>query len=122
MIKKVSKPKKAVLKRGKDALKLVEELGKLQREGQEMLDQPAIDTEKYNVWYKMVLFLLQTSFTKTDNEYASRFVGPPPLPTFSNDSIPTVQSDLQFELKSDLGDNLSDLNIIISDIQVRFCY
>lgn len=115
------KSKKAILKRGVDAVKLVEKLVKLQEEGQAMYDQPIIDEKKYNVWYNAVLFRLKTSFTKPDNEYANRFVGPPPLPLFSNDGVPTVQLDLQFELNSDLGDKLSNLFVIISDIQDRFC-
>ena len=122
MVKKASKPKKAILKRGVNAVKLVEELLKLQEEGQEMLAQPIIDEKKFDVWYNKVLFHLQASFTKPDNEYTNRFVGPPPLPLFSNDGIPTYQSELQFELNSELGDKITNLNIIISDIQVHFCY
>lgn len=38
MIKKVGKSKKAILKRGVDVVKLVEEFMKLQEEGQAMLD------------------------------------------------------------------------------------
>ena len=86
-----------------------------------MQDQTIIDEKKYDVWYSSVLFHLKTSFTKPDNEYANRFAGPPPLPSFTNDGIPTVQLDLQFELKSDFPDNLSNLYIIISDIHDRFC-
>lgn len=49
MTKNAGKPKKAILKRGVDAVKLVEELEKLQDEGHVMLNQPSIDEKDYNL-------------------------------------------------------------------------
>ena len=86
-----------------------------------MQEQNIIDGKKYDVWYCSVLFHLKKSLTKPNNEYANRFAGSLPLPSLTNDGIPTFQSDLQFELNRDLGDNLSNLYIIISDIHDRFC-
>lgn len=112
--------KKAKLKRGVDSLKLVAEFKELLEQGQIMLKQPVIEKDAYNSWYENVLSLLKTRFTSAENEYKFRFVGPPPLPSFSHDGKLSVEPDLQFELHRDLGDELDSLNYIISDIQMLF--
>ncbi len=113
--------KKAKLKRGVDSLKLVVEFKELLEQGQIMLKQPVIEEDAYNSWYENVLTLLKTRFTSAENEYKFRFVGPPPLPSFSHDGKLSVEPDLQFELHRDLGNELDSLNYIISDILMLFC-
>jgi hypothetical protein len=73
----------------------------------------------YNI-SKNLSIITETAFF-AENEYKFRFVGPPPLPSFSHDGKLSVEPDLQFELHRDLGDELDSLNYIISEIQTLFC-
>lgn len=119
MIKKPTKPKKAKLKCGVDATDLVEKLKKLLNEGHAIMEQPFIDEKDFDNWYYQVLSLLETSFTEPDNEHKRRFVGPASYILFSQDGVPPVQPDMQFEIKQNLGEQLSSLEIIIDDIRIR---
>ncbi len=120
MTKKPSKPKKAKLKRGVDATKLVEELEKLLNEGRALMEQPIIDETDYNNWYNHVVMLLETNFTDSENEYKRRFIGPAGYILVRQDGVSSIQPDQLFALRSDLGDQLSSFPIIIDDIRIRF--
>ena len=61
-------PKQAILKRGVDAFKLVEELERLREEGKAMLKQSVISEDNYDIWYNQVLGILGGRFTSTENE------------------------------------------------------
>lgn len=120
MVKKPFKPKKAKLRRGVDATKLVEEVEKLLNEGRALMEQPIIDETVYNNWYNHVVILLETSFTELDNEYKRRFVGPAVYILVRQDGVSLIQPDPQIALRSDLGDQLASLDIIIDDIRIHY--
>lgn len=120
MAKKTSKPKKAKLKQGVDATELVEKLEKLLNEGRSMFNQPIIDEKEYGYWYDKVLILLRTSFTDPDNEFKNRFVGPASYILVRQDGTSSIQPDNQFDLKGDLGEQLTSMAFIIDEIRSRF--
>ena len=120
MAKKISKPKKAKLKDGVDAIELVEKLEQLLNEGRSMLEQPIIDEKEYDNWYERVVNLLRTNFTDPDNEFKNRFVGPASYILVRQDGACSIQPDKQFDLKGDLGEQLSSLENIIDEIRSRF--
>jgi len=114
MIKKNSKTKKAKLK--VDKSELVDKLKELLQEGQQLLEQPEIDEKDYDYWYDRVVSRLKTSFSSSDNEYKNRFVMPASYILIRRDSESLQKIDLQRELKRDLGEELSSLDIIINDL------
>lgn len=118
MIKKNSKTRKAKLKADKS--ELVDKLNGLLQEGKKLLEQPEIDEKKYDYWYGSVLVLLKNSFSNPNNEFKNRFVLPASYIFIRHDSKSTPEIDLQFELKNELDEELSNLDIIINDIIVRY--
>ena len=118
MIKKNSKTRKAKLKADKS--ELLDKLNSLLQEGKKLFEQPKIDEKKYDYWYDRVIVLLKNSFSNPDNEYKNRFVLPVSYIFIRHDSESIPEIDLQFELRKELGEELSNLDIIINDIIVRY--
>ena len=116
--KKNKKPSKPKLK-GK-APELLDKLEILLKEGKELSEREIIDGDEYDNWYNKVLSSLKDGFIKSDNKYVTQFEGPASYIQIRQDGVSSVQVDEQFSLRSYLGDNLTDLDVIINDISTLY--